>query len=183
MRMRKHFTNCSFRKNLLNERVISKLAGFFPPGPTLFHHFLCSTRHYRTEEKQWGWMVRVSPVIFIITTATSPLASLRALVAWLLTSFFCLKLLLVLRGNIYYLEIGTKTVIWRVNSVAKCLKLACLNEDWRSSYTKLNIRIWKLDWDFLLTRIILRRRGLKIANLSALEEMTKDVRCREEWDF
>lgn len=178
--MRKHFTNCSFRKNLLNERVISKQDSSLQAQHYFITSYVCSTQHCRTEEK-WGWTYRVSPVIFIITAATSSLASLWALVAWLLTSF-CLKLLLVLRGNIHNLEIGTKTVIWRVNSVAKCLKLACLNEDWMSSYSKLN-RIWKLDWDFLLTRIILRRRGLKIANLSALGEMTKDVRCREEWDF
>ena len=98
--------------------------------------------------------------------------------------FFCLKLLLVLRGNIYYLEIGTKTVIWRVNSVAKCLKIGLFKWGFEAFLLlKVEHRIWKLNWDFLLTRIILRRRGLKIANLSALEEMTKDVRCREEWDF
>ena len=84
--MRKHFTNCSFRKNLLNERVISKQDSSLQAQHYFITSYVCSTQHCRTEEK-WGWTYRVSPIIFIITAATSSLASLWALVAWLLTSF------------------------------------------------------------------------------------------------
>ena len=179
--MRKHFTNCSFRKNLLNGLVISKQDSSLQVQHYFITSYVCSMRHCRTEEK-WGWIYRVSPVIFIITAATSSLASFWALVAWLLTSFLPEIAPCPPRQ---YPQFRDRHKNCNLKSKFRCkvFKIGLFKWGLEEFLLKVEHKIWKLDWDFLLTRIILRRRGLKIANLSALEEMTKDVRCREEWDF
>ena len=71
--------------------------------------------------------------------------------------------------------------LYTVNSVAKCLKLACLNADWKNFFN-----VERIGLGFPLIPIILRRRGqklsevVKIAACQSWEAMTKAVRCRRE---
>ena len=52
--------------------------------------------------------------------------------------------------------------LYTVNSVAKCLKLACLNADWKSFV----FNVERIGLGFPLIPIILRWRGLKIVGSS-----------------
>ena len=73
--------------------------------------------------------------------------------------------------------------LYTVNSVAKCLKLACLNADWKNFFN-----VERIGLGFPLIPIILRRRGLKMIRSSKncrLSELGSDDQgCQmQEGDF